>query len=94
LGVSEAEVREWSIRLEIRRGGQAAFTGSSSPGQIRRAFADLAGFLFRCQRFPRGAVLLTGTGVVPPDSFTLLPGDLVAIEISGVGRLENPVIAV
>jgi 2-dehydro-3-deoxy-D-arabinonate dehydratase len=54
----------------------------------------LARFLFRSQSFPRGAVLLTGTGIVPPDAFTLQAGDLVEIEVSGIGRLENPVAVV
>ena len=54
----------------------------------------MAGYLFRSQSFPHGAVLLTGTGIVPPDGFTLQPEDRIQIEISGVGRLENPVIQV
>jgi 2-dehydro-3-deoxy-D-arabinonate dehydratase len=60
-------------------------------GQIKRTFEELAGFLFRCQVFPHGAVLLTGTGLVPPDGFTLLEQDNVEIEISGLGILRNPV---
>ncbi len=63
-------------------------------GQIKRRFDELAEFLFRCQDFPHGAVLLTGTGVVPPDTFTLQERDEVAIEISGIGRLSNPVVVV
>jgi 2-dehydro-3-deoxy-D-arabinonate dehydratase len=51
----------------------------------------MAGYLFRCQSFPHGAVLLTGKGIVPPDSFTLAAGDVVRIAISGVGVLENTV---
>jgi 2-dehydro-3-deoxy-D-arabinonate dehydratase len=94
LGAPESAAREWAIRLAIRRQGQAVFTGQTSVGQIKRGFDDLARFLFRSQSFPRGAVLLTGTGIVPPDTFTLQAQDLVEIEVSGIGRLENPVAVV
>ena len=94
LGASEAAARAWTIRLVIRRQGEAVFTGHTSAGQIKRGFDELARFLFRSQTFPHGAVLLTGTGIVPPDAFTLQAQDLVQIEISGIGRLENPVAVV
>jgi 2-dehydro-3-deoxy-D-arabinonate dehydratase len=82
------------IHLRIRRGGVSVFEGSTSTAQLNRSFADLAGYLGRCQRFPVGAILLTGTGVVPPDDFTLAAGDLVDIRIDGVGELTNPVVVV
>jgi 2-dehydro-3-deoxy-D-arabinonate dehydratase len=94
LGAAEAAVREWSIRMEIKRKAERVFTGESSVGQIKRGFDELAGFLFRSQNFPHGAVLLTGTGVVPQDSFTLNENDLIRIEISGIGVLENTVMIV
>jgi 2-dehydro-3-deoxy-D-arabinonate dehydratase len=94
LGAPEAAAREWTIGLAIRRQGQAVFTGQTSAGQIKRGFGELARFLFRSQTFPHGAVLLTGTGIVPPDAFTLQAQDLVEIEVSGIGRLENPVAVV
>ncbi len=94
LGVLETTVREWTIRLVIKRGGNAVFTGQTSVGQLSRAFEDLAHYLFRSQNFPHGAVLLTGTGIVPPESFTLSPNDSIEIEISGIGTLRNPVIVV
>ncbi|HKS35812.1 MAG TPA: fumarylacetoacetate hydrolase family protein, partial [Verrucomicrobiae bacterium] len=75
VGVSEANARSWKIQLRIERTGKAAFEGETSVGQIKRSFEDLADFLFRSQSFPHGAVLLTGTGVVPPDGFTLRPKD-------------------
>ena len=65
LGATEAEARQWTIQLEIRRDGQRVFAGETSVAQIKRRFEELASFLFRCQRFPYGAVLLTGTGIVP-----------------------------
>ncbi len=94
LGRPEAVAREWKIKIEIRRGGQSVFAGETSVGQIKRNFEELAGFLFRCQVFPHGAVLLTGTGIVPEDTFTLQAGDEIAIEISGIGSLKNPVVVV
>jgi 2-dehydro-3-deoxy-D-arabinonate dehydratase len=94
LGISEPEVREWSIALAIEREGERVFEGTTSPAQIKRSFAELAEYLFRCQTFPHGAVLLTGTGIVPADDFTLQAGDRVRIEISGIGVLQNEVVEV
>jgi 2-dehydro-3-deoxy-D-arabinonate dehydratase len=94
LGSAETEARSWTIRLEILREGKKAFKGETSVAQIKRSFQDLADFLFRCQSFPYGAVLLTGTGVVPPDDFTLQAKDVVEIGISGIGLLRNPVVVV
>ncbi|MDX1952059.1 MAG: fumarylacetoacetate hydrolase family protein [Verrucomicrobiota bacterium] len=94
IGVTEAEVRAWTISVQISRGGAVVFQGETGISQIKRSFTELAGFLFRSQVFPNGAVLLTGTGVVPPDQFTLAAGDRVRIEISGIGVLENSVLVV
>ena len=94
LGASETIAREWKIRIQILRDGQVAFAGETSAGQIKRSFAELAAFLFRSQVFAHGAVLLTGTGIVPPDTFTLQAQDLIEIEVSGVGVLRNPVVVV
>ncbi len=94
LGTPEPAAREWQIRLVIRRNGAEVFTGETAVGNIKRRFDELAAFLFRSQVFPHGAVLLTGTGIVPPESFTLQPNDHVEIAISGIGVLRNPVITV
>jgi len=94
LGATEADAREWKIKIEIRRDGQSVFTGETSVSQIKRDFAQLAEFLFRSQQFPHGAILLTGTGIVPPDTFTLRERDEVEIEISGIGVLQNHVLTV
>jgi 2-dehydro-3-deoxy-D-arabinonate dehydratase len=91
LGPPEAQAREWSIRATIERRGATVFAGGTSVGQIKRGFEELTHFLFRSQVFPHGAALFTGTGIVPPDTFTLEAGDEVAIEISGIGILQNPV---
>lgn len=90
----EATARTWQVRIEIRRAGQTAFTGCTPVDRIKRSFAELAEWLFRSQRFPEGAILLTGTGVVPPDAFSLVAGDSVEIEISGIGTLVNDVVTV
>jgi 2-dehydro-3-deoxy-D-arabinonate dehydratase len=94
VGPSEDEARTWTIQLEIRRRAQTVFSGETSAGQLKRGFAELVSCLFRSQAFPSGAVLLTGAGIVPPDSFTLEAGDDVRITISGIGTLENPVTVV
>lgn len=94
LGVTEAEAREWSVELSVRRSGVEVFGGATEVSRIKRTFEELSRFLFRSQRFPHGAVLLTGTGVVPPDSFTLASGDEVQIRISGIGELRNTVVEV
>lgn len=94
VGATESEARHWTIHLEILRGGAVVFKGETSVDKIKRSFNELAGFLCRSQEFPHGAVLLTGTGVVPPDEFTLAAGDTVRIGISGIGTLENTVAVV
>jgi 2-dehydro-3-deoxy-D-arabinonate dehydratase len=94
VGVTEAEVRTWTIGVAIQRGGAVVFQGETSIGQIKRRFDELVEYLWRSQTFPHGAVLLTGTGVVPGDDFTLQAGDRIKISISGVGTLENDVAVV
>jgi len=89
VGASEADARQWTIELEIVRGGTTVFAGDTRVDQIKRGFGELVEYLFRSQSFPRGAMLLTGAGIVPPDSFTLADGDRVRITISGIGTLEN-----
>ena len=94
LGTPETQAREWTIKLDILRAGKNVFAGETSVSQIKRRFEELAEFLFRSQVFPFGAILLTGTGIVPADSFTLNERDVVRIDISGIGILENPVAVV
>jgi 2-dehydro-3-deoxy-D-arabinonate dehydratase len=59
---------------------------------MARRFEDLIGWLGRDNRFPSGVILLTGTGIVPPDDFSLKADDLVRITIDGIGTLVNPVV--
>ena len=82
------------IHLTIERDGAPAFTGETSTAEITRTLEDLVEYLTRALALPDGAVLLTGTGIVPAAPFTLLPGDVVRIEIDGLGVLENPVVRV
>jgi 2-dehydro-3-deoxy-D-arabinonate dehydratase len=94
VGATEAEARSWTIQIVIERAGATVFGGETSVVQIKRTFSELVEYLFRSQKFPHGAVLLTGTGIVPPDGFTLAAGDVVRIQISGVGCLQNSVVVV
>jgi 2-dehydro-3-deoxy-D-arabinonate dehydratase len=82
---------ETVIAIEIRRGGAAVFNGETTVGRIKRPLPSLADWLFRENRFPHGAYLMTGTGVVPPDSFTLRSGDEIRITLEPVGTLINSV---
>ncbi len=81
---------ETAIRLEIRRSETVAFAGETTLAQLKRTPQELAGFLYRDNSFPTGAYLMTGTGIVPGDDFTLQPGDEMRISIDGIGTLVNP----
>lgn len=94
IGPTETVARTWLITLQIYRGDGIIFEGQTTVNQIKRSFEELASYLYRSQTFPHGAVLLTGTGIVPGDDFTLLPDDRVRIEVNGIGVLENTVIMV
>jgi len=83
--------RSLPVRLTIERDGAVAFTGETSTARMRRRPEELAGWLVRELRFPWGVVLLTGTGIVPPDAFSLQEGDVVEIAIEGIGTLANTV---
>jgi 2-dehydro-3-deoxy-D-arabinonate dehydratase len=78
------------IRMEIRRGGETVFEGEVSTAQMRRTPEELAEYLGRELSFPAGAFLMTGTGIVPPEEFTLQAGDVVKVSV-GELMLENEV---
>jgi 2-dehydro-3-deoxy-D-arabinonate dehydratase len=80
-----------TIRLTISRNGATAFEGSTSVSAMARPFTELVSWLGKENSFPDGAILLTGTGVVPPDDFTLAVSDEIAIEVAGIGVLANRV---
>ncbi len=81
-----------TIRLRIERVGRPVFEGSTALSAMARTVEDLVGWLGRENHFPDGAFLLTGTGIVPPDDFTLTAGDVVIIEITAIGVLVNTVV--
>jgi 2-dehydro-3-deoxy-D-arabinonate dehydratase len=83
---------EVEIRLIIRRSGDVAFEGTTTLAQMARTPESLVDWLGRENEFPNGVLLLTGTGIVPPDEFTLATGDEVTIRIGGIGVLINPVV--
>jgi 2-dehydro-3-deoxy-D-arabinonate dehydratase len=82
---------ETVIAIEIRRGNTVVFSGETTVGQIKRPLPSLADWLFRENAFPSGSYLMTGTGIVPPDGFTLQRADEIRITIEPVGTLVNPV---
>jgi 2-dehydro-3-deoxy-D-arabinonate dehydratase len=84
----------FDIALRVQRGDSVAFEESTSTASITRRFEDLAAWLMAALTFPVGAVLLTGTGIVPNESFSLRAGDVVTIDIPSIGTLTNPVVLV
>jgi 2-dehydro-3-deoxy-D-arabinonate dehydratase len=87
----EPLARETQIAIAIRRDGQQVFAGETAVSQIKRELRSLAEYLYRESSFPAGCFLMTGTGVVPPDSFSLQSGDEITIAIDPVGTLANVV---
>ena len=92
LYVSESPISpNTQIRIEIIRDDQAVFVGSIAIDQMKRQHTELVSYLFRACSFPNGCYLMTGTGIVPPDDFTLRSGDEISITIDGIGTLTNVV---
>lgn len=77
------------IRIEIVRAGTTVFSGNTTLAELKREPAELVQYLYRDNTFPQGAFLMTGTGIVPGDEFSLAGGDVIRIQIDGVGTLEN-----
>jgi len=84
----------FDIALRVQRGDAVAYEESTSTASITRPFEDLAAWLTAALTFRVGVILLTGTGIVPDQSFTLRAGDVVTVDIPGIGTLTNPVILV
>lgn len=82
---------ETKISIVIKRDGIALYEGTTPLSRMKRTLPELAGFLFRELSFKYGAYLMTGTCLVPPNDFTLQPGDVVDISIDGIGTLSNTV---
>lgn len=79
------ELADLPVRVEVRRAHALCFQGETRTSRMARPLAGLVAWLFRELDWPNGVFLMTGTGIVPPDTFTLAPGDVVRI---GVGSLE------
>ena len=80
-----------TIRIEIKRVGQTVFSGETTLNELKRELKTLASYLYRDNTFPHGSLLMTGTGIVPGDTFTLDNGDVIDITIHGIGTLSNTV---
>ena len=80
------------ISIEILRKNESVFLGEISINRMKRKHTELVEYLFRETTFPHGTYLMTGTGIVPPDDFSLLTGDEVRISIEGIGTLVNRVL--
>ena len=91
LVASEPLPKETPIHIEIARAASKVFSGSTTLAELKRPIEELAEYLFRENSFPHGVFLMTGTGVVPPDDFTLAAGDRIGITIDPIGTLENEV---
>jgi 2-dehydro-3-deoxy-D-arabinonate dehydratase len=81
-----------SIDANIKRGTNIVWQAQTSLAQLNRSFTDLIEYLFRCQSFPVGAILSTGTGIVPPLDISLEAGDVVTITVEEIGTLVNKVV--
>jgi 2-dehydro-3-deoxy-D-arabinonate dehydratase len=91
--VSPALDEPLDIHLRIvGEAGDELFAGETSTARMKRSFEELVAYLVRDNPVPARSVLLTGTGLVPPDDFTLEPGHVVEISVPGIGRLSNPVV--
>ena len=73
----------------IRRGNRTIFEGSTSTSQLNRKFETLIDYLLRANPVPGGSVLLTGTGIIVTEEAALAPGDVVTIDVPGIGTLVN-----
>src|SRR5262245_25635851 len=88
--VEIGQIKDIPVQVEIFRAGQSAFKGETSSTQMKRSLEELVTYLMRELDFPHGALLMTGTGIVPPDNFTLQAGDVVQITVAAL-VLENEV---
>ncbi len=91
LVVREPLPPETAIEITVLRGSAPVFQGATALDRMKRTLPELADWLWRENTFPAGCYLLTGTGVVPPNDFTLASGDEMRIHIAGIGTLANRV---
>lgn len=88
---SIGDLEDLTIKLLVKRNGSTAFQGDTKTGLMKRKIPELLEFLTRDNPVPAGSACMTGTGIVPPDDFTLMQDDLVEISIDNIGVLRNPV---
>ena len=92
LYIPEKEISlDTTINLSIKRGDEIVFEGSIQLNRMKRNFTELAEYLYRENIFEHGCFLMTGTGIIPPNEFTLQSGDEVSIGIENIGVLVNVV---
>lgn len=83
--------QDTSIQLDILRNNQTVFSDTIAISQMKRTPEELASFVYRACSFPYGCLIMTGTGIVPPNDFTLKSGDEIRIKIDNIGTLSNTV---
>ena len=91
---SLGDPQDLPIRMSIERDGVEAFSGETSTSEMKRTCAEIADWLQRHNPVPDGTTVLTGTPLIPPPEFTLAEGDVVSIDIDGIGRLTNSIVVV
>jgi 2-dehydro-3-deoxy-D-arabinonate dehydratase len=85
---------DMSIHAEIKRGSEIVWQADTALSGLNRTLPDLVNYLFRCQTFPDGVILSTGTGIIPPLEFITKEGDVISITVNGLGLLSNPVVTI
>lgn len=83
-----------TVDAQIKRGDKVVWSANTALSSLNKSLEHLVSYLFRCQTFPDGVILSTGTGIIPPLDFIMQEGDIVRIEVGGVGTLENEVIEI
>lgn len=83
-----------TISARITRGQEIVWSADTALSSLNKSLEHLVGYLFRCQTFPDGVILSTGTGIIPPLDFIMCEGDIVTINVAGIGTLENEVIEI
>jgi 2-dehydro-3-deoxy-D-arabinonate dehydratase len=85
---------DMTIHAEIKRGSEIVWQADTALSGLNRTLPDLVNYLFRCQTFPDGVILSTGTGIIPPLEFITKEGDVISITVNGLGVLSNPVVTI
>lgn len=85
---------DMTIHAEIKRGSEIVWKADTALSGLNRTLPDLVNYLFRCQTFPDGVILSTGTGIIPPLEFITKEGDVISIAVNGLGVLSNPVVTI